>query len=243
VTLEVGDQTVGSIGIETELPMPSDAELRRMLGPAALTFANAIRLQELAGAAVGEERTRLARELHDEIGPSLASLGLSLDVAILEAPPSLAAELRQIREAVSRLVDGVRSTVADLREPETVSLIRRLDQLTSDLGAHPPLVVDLDERRPARPGLAPQIHAIVTESVRNAARHAGASRVRVRGFVDYDRGRVVIEDDGRGFDPEKLPDGHYGVIGMRERAAKSGIHLDLESGEQGTTVVVGWGAS
>jgi signal transduction histidine kinase len=245
VPLEVGDQTVGSITIETELLMPPDGALRGMLGPAALTFANALRLQDLAGTAVGEERTRLARELHDEIGPSLASLGLSLDVAIIEAAqnPALASHLRQIRETVGRLVDNVRSAVADLREPETISLVRRLEQLRVDLAEHPPLVVAVDERRPARPGLAPQLHAIVTESVRNGARHGGATQVTVSGWIDYDRGRVVVEDDGRGFDPGSLPDGHYGVIGMRERAARSGIQLELDSNDHGTTVVIGWGES
>ena len=153
----------------------------------------------------------------------------------------LVEHLGQLRDTVARLVDEVRTTVADLRERESTSLVGRLELLTAELPADPPILVTLDERRPVRPSLAPQIHAIVTESVRNAVHHAGAAKVTVHGWLDYDRGRLVVEDDGTGFDPDTLPEGHFGVIGMRERAARSGIDLDLSTGPDGTRVVVEWG--
>jgi signal transduction histidine kinase len=50
----------------------------------------------------------------------------------------------------------------------------------------------------------------------------------------------VIEDDGHGFDPSDLPKGHFGVLGMRERAADAGLALDLTSGPDGTRVLIEW---
>jgi signal transduction histidine kinase len=243
VPLTVGERTVGVLTLQTDHPLPSAAALQESLHPVALAMANALLLQDVAGKAVNEERARLARDLHDEIGPSLASLGLSLDVAILEASDELAqaAHLRQLRQNVGRLVDEVRRTVADLREPKTASLVQRLVELAGELTTPPDLTIDLDERRPARPVLSPQIHAIVCEAVRNASRHAGATRVSVHGWIDYDRGRVIVEDDGTGFSLDDVPEGHFGVMGMRERAALSGIALELHPGSSGTRIVVEWG--
>jgi signal transduction histidine kinase len=149
--------------------------------------------------------------------------------------------LRQLRGAVTRLVDEVRITVADLREGEVPSLRRRLADLIGHVPSPERLVLDFDERRPARPSLAHQIHAIVLEAVRNATRHADAENIRVGGWLDYDRGRLVIEDDGRGFDPENVEDGHYGLRGMNERALAAGIDIDIASGKEGTRIVVEWG--
>jgi signal transduction histidine kinase len=84
--------------------------------------------------------------------------------------------------------------------------------------------------------------AIVTEAIRNASRHAHARNIKIGGVVDFDRGWISIADDGRGFDKANVPDGHYGLLGMKERAAKIGGRLDVESGPQGTVVSIEWSA-
>jgi signal transduction histidine kinase len=84
--------------------------------------------------------------------------------------------------------------------------------------------------------------AIVTEAVRNSSRHAHAQTIKVSGVVDFDRGRISIADDGRGFDKARVPEGHYGLIGMKERAAKIGGRLEVESGPRGTVISIEWRA-
>lgn len=86
IPLMVSEKRVGFIRLST--PEPLDEQtidgLHEALRPVSLAFANALLLQDVTRNAVREERTRLARELHDEIGPSLASLGLSLDMALIQ---------------------------------------------------------------------------------------------------------------------------------------------------------------
>ncbi len=59
-------------------------------------------------------------------------------------------------------------------------------------------------------------------------------------MVDFDRGWLSVIDDGRGFDTTRISEGHFGLIGMKERAAKIGGRLDVESGPRGTAVSIEW---
>ncbi|MGH8874728.1 MAG: sensor histidine kinase, partial [Acidimicrobiia bacterium] len=245
--LAVGDREVGLVVLSThDEPTPEQrAEIQEGLRPLSLAFSNIMLLQEIARTAIREERTRLARELHDEIGPSLASLGLALDLAVLQHPtePALAAHLEDLRRNVGRLVEEVRTTVADLREPPQATLSDTLSQVLAGLPAGPEIVVKVEERRPPRPSIGPDVLAIVTEAVRNAHRHAAAATIRVTGVVDFDSGRLAVMDDGGGFDTSQLPGGHYGIIGMRERADRIGGAVEVISDRGGTTVTLRWGRS
>ena len=104
------------------------------------------------------------------------------------------------------------------------------------------MIVDLIERRPPRAAVIADLTAIIVEAARNAHVHSGASKIVVTGQVDRAFGRCSVVDDGVGFDPEHEPEGHYGLVGMRERASKIGaaIKFDSEAGA-GTTVTVEWG--
>lgn len=245
IPLMISDKRVGFIRLHTENQLePETVEgLHDSVRPVALAFANALLLQDVTKNAVREERTRLARELHDEIGPSLASLGLSLDMALIQGVDQreMNDHLSTLRERVAGLVDEVRSTVSDLRSGSPISLVGRLEELESTLGSRLPFRLDLDERRPVRPSLADNVYGIIGEAVRNAVNHSGGTLVTVRGWVDFDRGRVVISDDGNGFDVDTVPRGHFGLVGMRERANDSGLRLELLSSQAGTTVTIEWG--
>jgi signal transduction histidine kinase len=216
-----------------------------LLRPVILAFDNILLLRSIARRAVQEERTRLARELHDEIGPALASLGLGVDMGIMMpgATPEVARQLESVRRSITTLAEDVRSTVADLRHESTDSIIEQANRLVAEAGADgPAVIVDIDERRTPRAELASEVAAIMTEAVRNAFEHAGAKSIRIEGKVDRDQGSLIITDDGRGFDPEDRPPGHYGLIGMRERAAKfkGSVVIDSQLGG-GTKVTVEWG--
>lgn len=245
IPLVVGEREVGTVVLFTPEPLSASerSDLETTLRPLALAFSNVLLLETIARAAIKEERTRLARELHDEIGPSLASLGLALDVALLEnrGDADLTEHLARLRQNVGSLVDEVRATVSDLRTERRDTLTRLLAELERELPPPPELKVTLDERRPPRPSIADEISRILVEAVRNAHRHSRGTLVHVHGWVDYNRGRVVVEDDGVGFDPSGEYQGHFGLVGMQERSLRIGARLSINSSDTGTAVTLEWG--
>lgn len=245
--LSTSDADVGSLELTAPQPLsPNDlAEAAAILHPVTLAFANLQLLQDIVGSAVAEERMRLAREMHDEIGPSLASLGLALDMAAMQQAdrPEIAADLQVLRSNVTKLVEDVRASVADLRNAPGPTLTARILQSTSVLEGEPPVVVDLDERRPPRAALIGDLESIITEATRNSHRHSEASKIVISGRVDRGFGTCSVVDDGVGFDPDHEPEGHYGLIGMRERASKIGATIKFDSKPGvGTAITVEWGS-
>ena len=237
---------VGMMDLVTPAPLgQSDLdEVEAYLRPIGIAFANLELLQNIAGSAVAEERVRLAREMHDDIGPSLASLGLAIDMTVMQedSNPEVAADLRVLRSNVTKLVEDVRAKVADLRSTPGPTLTARVLQATSPLEGAPPIVVDIDERRPPRPALIGDLTSIVTEAVRNAHQHSRAAEILISGSIHRDWGTCYVKDDGVGFDPGNQPDGHFGLMGMRERAEKIGATIEFDSRTGvGTTVTIEWG--
>jgi signal transduction histidine kinase len=244
--LSTSDTEVGTLELTTGQPMsPGElAEAAAMIHPVSVAFANLQLLHDIVGSAVTEERTRLAREMHDEIGPALASLGLALDMTTMQQihHPTVAADLQLLRSNVTKLVEEVRASVADLRNAPGPTLTARILQATAGLDGDPPVVVDIEERRPPRAAQIGDLTSVIAEAARNAHQHSRASRVVVSGQVDRSTGRCAVVDDGVGFDPEHEPEGHYGLIGMRERAARIGATIKFESKPGvGTAVTVEWG--
>jgi signal transduction histidine kinase len=246
--IRIGDRALGRISL---WPNPGDnldeynALVMDAIRPVALAFDNIVLLRDIARRAVREERTRVARELHDDIGPSLASLGLGIDVVLHQhdLEDNTRTQLETMRQSVTRLVEGVRGTVSDLRSDASMSLVERVYTAAADAGAEgPALLIDIDERRPPRAAIAEELGAIVTEAMRNAFEHSRAGMVRVEGIVDRDRGKVTISDDGIGFDPATSPRGHFGIIGIRERASEVEALVEISSRPgEGTVVMVTWG--
>ncbi|MFZ0491803.1 MAG: histidine kinase [Acidimicrobiia bacterium] len=244
--LAVGDRQVGFVTVFT-IDDLSDRQLtlaKETIEPVSLAFANILLLQDIAQRAVREERHRLARDLHDEIGPSLASLGLAVDLALLRHPadPDLADHLHQLRESVTGIVEDVRSTVADLRMSPQPSLQEVVSRIAGDVPRGGPAIDNrLRERRPPRPSIAGELAGIIAEALRNAINHASATSIVVHGSSDFDEGRVTVFDDGRGFERSAVPKGRFGLVGMEERAERIGAALNISSTSRGTTVTVAWG--
>lgn len=240
------DSSVGVMELVTPEPVTERdlEEIEAYLRPLGIAFANLQLLQDIAGSAVAEERMRLARELHDDIGPSLASLGLGLDMVSMQQPPGseMAGDIKVLRSNVTKLVEDVRAKVADLRSQPGPTLTARILQATSDFLEDPPIVVDIEERRPPRPALIGDLTSILVEATRNAHKHSRASKIVITGRVHRDWGSCHVVDDGVGFDPEYEPDGHFGLIGMRERAEKIGATIAFQSRVgAGTNVTIEWG--
>ena len=246
----LGGRKLGKLSLWPSKPGHLDGReplINEALRPVALALDNITLIQDIAGRAVKEERVRLARELHDDIAPSLASLGLSLDMAIHqhEPEPKLANLLEVTRNHLTRLVEDVRKTVADLRAEEVRSLVEHANSIAAEVGADgPAVIVELDERRPPRASDVANIAAIMAEAVRNAVDHGEARSIMITGSVERERGCVTIADDGIGFDISVSPRDHFGLIGMKERAEQIGAILDVASRPgEGSTITIEWGAS
>lgn len=243
--MSVGGTTVGELVLWVDQPFEHREIVAEALRPLALAFENIRLLQDIARRAVREERIRLARELHDDLGPSVASLGLGIDMALHQHDPSprLARHLETLRTSATRLVEDIRAKVADLRHEESPSIVEHATRIAAEAGADGPAVlVDIEERRPPRPVVATQLQSILTEAIRNALDHAAAETIRIAGLVDWDQGKVDIIDDGRGFDPADVPEGHFGLVGMEERATGiNGTITVTSTPGTGTTVSIQWG--
>jgi signal transduction histidine kinase len=187
------------------------------------------------------ERQRLARELHDETGQALTSILLGLKQLDGAESPAAVAELREL--VVATLQD-VRRLAVELRPKvlDDFGLVAALERLTQGFAEHTGISVDLEaggltERPPVEVETA--IYRIVQESLTNVVKHAQASSVSVVVTRGDGRIKAVIEDDGKGFEPETAGGEGIGLVGMRERIELLDGSLTVESSERtGTTVAV-----
>jgi signal transduction histidine kinase len=119
--------------------------------------------------------------------------------------------------------------VLSLSAPQ--SLLAALTQTAEDLGARlgVPVLVDLDEHVEVDADVAEQLLRIVREGLTNAAVHADPHYIMVTLREDTEGCRLVIADDGRGFDPENVDPTRFGLVSMRERAASFDGSFSVES--------------
>ncbi|WEO95614.1 histidine kinase [Streptomyces sp. FXJ1.172] len=215
-----------------------------------------------AAEAVSAERARLAREMHDSVAKTLYGVALAADglaaTASADAPDP--ARIRDQADLVSR---SARRAAAESRE-----LLRDLRRETAPDGTADPdfwhelqlQIRDFTTRTALRVTCAPlpppdapalparqarSLLAITAEALENAHRHASATRVEVRAAVHGGLLRLSVRDDGRGLPPGTTLDrlrscGHFGLLGMVERAAQAGARIRIGRGsrEHGTEVRV-----
>jgi two-component system sensor histidine kinase UhpB len=172
----------------------------------------AVRAQE-------DERRRLARELHDELGQSLTAVLLQIDQAIRTPAPT---HLEEAREGVRRSLDDVRRIARDLRPDLLVELGLRsaLSALATRLTRHCGVVVDrrLDPDLPALGDDAEVVlYRVAQEALTNVARHADAQRVTIELAHVDGAVTLTVDDDGSGV-PAHVGHEARGITGMRERA-------------------------
>ena len=191
-----------------------------------------------------EERRRLSRELHDETGQALTSILLGLrsieETAGTERFPVALAELRE--QVVATLQD-VRRLAVELRPKalDDFGLVPALERLVTTFAEQTGIETHLEARvRGARlpSEIETVLYRVVQEALTNIVKHARAEHVSVLLHARPGKVAVVIEDDGRGFSPDVLSADGIGLVGMRERVALVGGHLELETSEEGGTTIV-----
>jgi signal transduction histidine kinase len=193
------------------------------------------------------ERARVGRELHDELGQLLTSISLYLRRLQLDLPTDQAERIATVRSLAERAVSGTRALVWSLRpvELDELGLVPAIERLAADATDGHGVDVDLhcaglEGRLP--PETETNVYRIVQEAITNVIRHGEAQSLSIVLTRLGDELTAVIEDDGRGFDPEELAEvtslgGGVGLAGMKERALAIGGRLAVESAPaRGTTI-------
>ncbi len=202
----------------------------------------AARVEDLT---LANERQRMARELHDTLAQGLAGLILQLEAANTHLAKGNEERAQTIlQQAMTRAratLTDARRAIDDLRSGQTASgdleaaLREQVAHFTNSTGIACTLNVVL---RPDLPETArEQALRTVTEGLTNIARHAQAQHAWVNVANTAEELTVELRDDGRGFDPKAIPAGHYGLLGLRERARLACGTLDIASAPgEGTTM-------
>jgi len=252
VPLDFKGQVIGMLILGHRQPDSFDRKTMALAQAFANQVAVAIvnsQIYEQAGeVATLEERTRLARDLHDSATQSLYSATL-----FSEAGKELAAAgdlesaeyyLSRVGEVVHQALKDLRLLVFQLRPPEldkeglVGALQRRLDAVEKRAGMEARLISD--ELPPLRDGVTDGLYRIAQEALNNTLKHAEANAVTVTLRSDSESVTLEVVDDGQGFDLEAARNsGGMGLVSMGERAAQLGGELSIESTlNQGTRVAV-----
>lgn len=182
---------------------------------------------------VENERRRLAREVHDQLGQLFTAMKLSLPQADAVIPPMQRAMLLEL---VDEGVATARRIASELRPAVlddfglAFALAQRGQRFTEETGLA--CVVDVTDSERLGPEQATQLYRIACEAMTNVARHAAAKRVRIEGRAEPEGYRLGIEDDGRGMLGGSASES-FGMRSMRERAALAGGRLELGSSPWG----------
>jgi PAS domain S-box-containing protein len=202
---------------------------------------------QAAELAAGEERSHLARELHDSVTQALFSMTLVTRTVEMQLDRDIDAarqQLATLRDLQREALAEMRALIFELRPGnlEQDGLIHALKTHSSALQARIglPIVVkgtELQDRLPIE--IEEVLYRIAQEALHNVVKHAAAQQVRLELAADDGGVRLKIVDDGVGFDPAGVSDGRLGLTGMRARAAKIAALLDVQSRPgQGTTIEV-----
>lgn len=185
------------------------------------------------------ERTRIAQELHDTLLQGVLSAAMQLDVAEdqLPADSPVKPRLQRVLQLMNRVTEEGRNALRGLRTAgdASLSLEQSFARIKDEIGLHQDTkfrVVSINTPRPLRPVIRDEVYRIGREALTNALHHADARSIEVEIEYQSNHLRILVRDDGRGIDAKILAagrDGHFGLIGMRERSEKIGGRLRLRS--------------
>ncbi len=243
-TVTKAEQLVSQVGVVLEF-------LNNQMNVACSQIETLQNTQELGAQIIRsqeEERRRVARDIHDGPAQAIANIVFRAEVCerLIDTDSERAkAELKALREHIRNTLAEIRKIIFDLRpmaldDLGLVPTIRGvLDVFREQYSLFTEIAVTGKEKR-LESYVEIGMFRVVQEALNNVVKHAQASTIRVR--VEFAAGgvTVVVEDDGKGFDPadEALPVGHYGIMGMRERMQLLEGKLTIKSASRGGTRVM-----
>jgi signal transduction histidine kinase/ligand-binding sensor domain-containing protein len=198
--------------------------------------------------AVLAERNRIAREIHDTLAQGFVAVSLQLELLsrkLENAPDGVKDLIRQARELVHSSLNEARRSIWQLRSegPEADDFRARFSKMASEITQRTGLKVRfqvLGTYRALPEDIESELLKIGQEAVTNVVRHARAHELKIDLAYDRKKVRMTIADDGRGFEGavnSAGPEGHFGLRGMRERAAQIGAELNVKSRLGGGTEI------
>lgn len=210
----------------------------------------AMEQKDLTHTAIERERLRIARDMHDTISQSLFGLVFALNGCqklLADQPDLVAKELRELEQIAQTARSELRHVIFDLWPDELTSegLSADLHRYFNNL-AERPIELELDingEFAPLTPYVRRTLYRICQESLANIVHHSSADHARVCLDIANGRVRLLVRDNGIGFNPatayDDKPTEHFGLRGMAERAQTLGGTFDLFSRpNEGTSIVV-----
>ena len=196
-----------------------------------------------------EERRRIARELHDQMGQNLTVLNLALKSLHDAAPEKLKDAILPLQDLAAQTARDLHRVALELRPPslDDLGLVKAVRNLAATWSARCGIEVDVESSQFAPAGISTEvetaIYRIIQEALNNVAKHSRAKRATIILQRAVDHIQTIIEDDGCGFDttkPRRAADhsGGLGVSGIRERLSVLGGTLEVESApQQGATLI------
>jgi signal transduction histidine kinase len=225
-----------------------EIELAQALAHHAMMAAQGLELvEQQRRAAVLEERTRMARDIHDTLAPGFTGVIVQLDAAVEalrdEEPEGAARHIRRARELARESLGEARCSVRALR-PEILqkasfceALRSTIEKVTIGTPLHSEFQVE-GEARELAPEVEDNLLHIGQEALTNALKHAGATEFHARLSFEAEAVRLVLNDNGRGFVVDNANGAGFGLIGMRERAKRISGTLTITSElGAGTTII------
>lgn len=230
---------------------PNDRQLQLLTtvgGQIALMYQNTRYYARLESHAILEERSRLAREMHDGLAQGLGYLNMKAQHALRrlrqQRVSDIETDLTEIHDVVKGLYAEVRAAIEGLRTPfdPDQPFVANVEAYVAALSPRTDtvLTVEIEDPVDLPPSVTAHVLRIVQEALTNVLRHADATQCVVC-IAKSDAGvRIAISDDGKGFDPEtETAEPHFGIDSMRERVGMFGGQLDISSQRgRGTTVAV-----
>lgn len=190
--------------------------------------------------AIEQERRRIAREVHDQLGQVFTAIRLIIQSIPRDTFP--AEQEAALQQALDMGIASARRITAELRPPllDDLGLAAALDYFAREVAqtGEVACTVDILDQERLRGPQALTLFRIVQEAVTNVLKHAGASRIDIAGHADGDCYHLRIEDDGCGFDATLVRQDAMGLTNMRERAGLMNGHCEVAPRPAGGTVVV-----
>jgi two-component system nitrate/nitrite sensor histidine kinase NarX len=258
-SLRVGGRVIGALCAASPTAEAFTLEdkdlLARLANSAAIALENARLYGEAERVATLEERQRIAADIHDGLAQNLSYMELEVQELVdgleISEMNSTKSELELLRQSIHQASLEARNSIASLQDdngfaPKTIEIT--LNEIIHDFNRLGPPLVQLSSGSLHLLNLQgdqiDHVIRIIKEAILNARRHARAQVVKVSVFSEDGVYEVRVEDDGRGFDPDTLPDDgktHFGLSIMRSRASRLEGELGVASARgKGSRVTLRW---